>query len=230
MSLGVFIVIGLATFVLGFIRINKAIYLPFRRKEGVVYKTEEEREKERLERMKVQDTDGDTLNDYDELYVFRTSPFLEDSDSDGLTDGAEVAQESDPNCPKDRVCRQVRVATDSPTPLPEAALPSLGGTTQPSGATTPPTIDEERILRVIAETFGDPNQLTPEKITEGLEAMSSEELREFLKKLGLPEEAIARTDDATLRRLLRETLTEVSKELGPVPTESTNAPTTNGSP
>lgn len=44
------------------------------------------------------DTDGDGLNDELELQVYGTSPFLPDSDSDGVLDGQEVAAGSSPTC------------------------------------------------------------------------------------------------------------------------------------
>ena len=43
------------------------------------------------------DSDGDTLNDHQELYVTFTSPFLTDTDDDGVADDVEVAQGTDPN-------------------------------------------------------------------------------------------------------------------------------------
>lgn len=50
------------------------------------------------------DTDGDGLSDYDELYIYKTSPYLEDSDSDGFSDYEEVMNGKDPNCPAGHEC------------------------------------------------------------------------------------------------------------------------------
>lgn len=36
------------------------------------------------------DSDGDGLNDFDELFKYSTNPMLTDSDQDGVDDGAEV--------------------------------------------------------------------------------------------------------------------------------------------
>lgn len=209
LGLAVFVVVGLATAVLGFARIKKNIALPFVRKEGLVFKTSEELALERERKMKELDTDKDTLNDYDELYVFRTSPFLEDTDSDGLNDGQEVSTNSDPNCPKGKTCRQPRLSGGADT----AAAPASPGTSpQATGPTTVASETEkaEVILRAIEETFGDPSTLTPEIIAEKLAAMSSTELRSFLAKVGIPETALQRADDATLRKLLTESLAEIS--------------------
>lgn len=44
------------------------------------------------------DTDGDTLADYDEVVVYNTNPLLQDTDSDGLSDFLEIDEfETDPN-------------------------------------------------------------------------------------------------------------------------------------
>lgn len=56
------------------------------------------------ENLRFKDTDGDSLTDYDELNVYKTSPYLEDSDSDGLRDNVEIAGEKDPNCPEGVDC------------------------------------------------------------------------------------------------------------------------------
>lgn len=45
------------------------------------------------------DTDGDNLSDYDEVFVHGTSATKPDTDSDGLSDGAEIARETNPEKP-----------------------------------------------------------------------------------------------------------------------------------
>lgn len=50
------------------------------------------------------DVDGDGLSDYDETFVYGTSPYLEDTDSDGILDNEELARGSDPNCPQGTDC------------------------------------------------------------------------------------------------------------------------------
>lgn len=56
------------------------------------------------QKLRNQDTDGDGLNDYDELYLYNSSPYLEDSDSDGINDKEEVDSGGDPNCPGSQDC------------------------------------------------------------------------------------------------------------------------------
>lgn len=45
------------------------------------------------------DTDGDNLNDYDEIFTHKTSPIKHDSDGDGLNDGEEIARKTLANNP-----------------------------------------------------------------------------------------------------------------------------------
>lgn len=63
-----------------------------------------EQDAAKIAEQKKVDTDGDTINDYDEMYIYKTSPYLADSDSDGLTDGAEIAASQDPNCAVGAAC------------------------------------------------------------------------------------------------------------------------------
>jgi len=54
--------------------------------------------------LRVLDTDGDGINDYDEQYAYETNRYLADSDSDGISDYDEIVAGEDPNCPKGYSC------------------------------------------------------------------------------------------------------------------------------
>ncbi|MDX9893777.1 MAG: thrombospondin type 3 repeat-containing protein [Patescibacteria group bacterium] len=54
--------------------------------------------------LKTKDTDLDGLSDYDELNLYFTSPYLPDTDSDGIRDDQEIARGTDPNCPQGTDC------------------------------------------------------------------------------------------------------------------------------
>ena len=61
--------------------------------------------------LKEKDTDQDGLTDYQELYQYYTSMFLEDTDSDGYTDLQEVNSGNDPVCPSGEDCNLLRLIT-----------------------------------------------------------------------------------------------------------------------
>ncbi len=57
-----------------------------------------------VDALRFRDTDRDGLNDFDELYVYGTSPYLTDTDSDGIPDGDEVKRGLNPNCAEGKDC------------------------------------------------------------------------------------------------------------------------------
>ena len=88
-----------------------------------------------------QDTDGDGLNDYDELYVHQTSPYLEDSDSDGVGDGQELVSSTNPNCAFERNCEQLGASTAAQLGT-ELDTSALLGAVQINGQITPQKVRE----------------------------------------------------------------------------------------
>lgn len=83
-------------------------------KAKVVY-DQQNADQKKLEEMKTKDTDRDGLNDYVEQYTYGTSPYLADSDSDGIGDSVEIASGSNPNCAKNQNCSLITgsVAVDA---------------------------------------------------------------------------------------------------------------------
>ena len=107
-------VLGLFVLVLGFVQIRGAIYGPFEgfkkssaKKELVL--TQEEILSILSEQAKQEDTDGDGLSDYDEVYFYQTSPYIQDSDSDAFSDQEEIEAGSDPLNPDSTPYRQTKV-------------------------------------------------------------------------------------------------------------------------
>ena len=54
--------------------------------------------------LQTKDSDNDDLSDYDEINVYKTSAYLEDTDSDGYKDKQEIDTGHDPNCPNGQNC------------------------------------------------------------------------------------------------------------------------------
>lgn len=59
-----------------------------------------------------EDSDGDGINNAEEETVYGTSPYLKDSDSDGVTDDEEINNNTNPTCPEGEECGQAQTGGD----------------------------------------------------------------------------------------------------------------------
>lgn len=101
--------LGLGGVVLGFLSFGANIRRPFdiqiaKSMNEAPYLTLDQKEAKEKELQKTRDSDTDGLSDYDELYVFRTSPYISDTDSDGIDDKTEAFAGTNPNCPEGKTC------------------------------------------------------------------------------------------------------------------------------
>ncbi|MDD5071419.1 MAG: hypothetical protein PHQ42_01655 [Patescibacteria group bacterium] len=104
-AVAVLAVLGVAVIITWMAQLQKNINSPFAYNPGGISETASVCQgPECQESLKTKDTDGDGLSDWDELYIYGTSPYLEDSDSDGLSDWEEIKRGTDPNCPEGRNC------------------------------------------------------------------------------------------------------------------------------
>jgi len=199
-------IIAVAALGITLYRFPASMKRPFVKQVVGTFKTLDQQEQENLQRLKDSDTDQDGLSDYDELYIYRTSAYNQDSDSDGIPDGVEVQQGTDPNCPLGKVCRAI-IADEA------QGGGSTGGTGNTSSAATGSqvTLSETKLAEAFIKAFGDLNKLTPETISAKVDVLSSGQLHEFLLGIGIPQQAIDKNTDATLRQLLKETLAEIAK-------------------
>src|SRR3989344_3627834 len=87
---------------LGAMQIRNTIYGPFSLNKSIPLSVKDELDP--TVTLKFRDTDKDGLNDFDEIYVYNTSAYLLDSDSDGASDRVEIEKGSDPLCAEGKSC------------------------------------------------------------------------------------------------------------------------------
>ena len=204
------LVFALIVIGLGFLQMRNTIYGPFvlRLPDTTAdYKMAFSDETTRLQMI---DTDHDGLTDYDELNIYGTSPYLPDTDSDGIDDKFEIDKGTDPNCAEGQVCSSAEamvtttgdgikenILSDSSMSTAAVISGSLGNMAATSGGADVP-IDEKAEAEALLK---DPARL-----------------RELVRQSGaLSEEQLAKIDDATLVKVFAETMKTV-----PVSTPNTN--------
>lgn len=118
--LSVFTIFAIA---LGILKIRNTMYAPFALNKKIPQFLRHDISGS--ESLVYRDTDKDGLNDFDELYVYSTSPYLADTDSDGMPDKSEVEKGSNPICPEGKDCAQFG-ADAAALPVNTSATSSLG--------------------------------------------------------------------------------------------------------
>lgn len=138
-SLSFFIPCALVATILSIASLHASITNPFRVSKTFLTRSQQLIAQQRANAAEqarqdaLKDTDGDGLSDADEALTFYTSPYLTDTDSDGVMDDAEIRAGTDPNCPPDRDC--YGFLSGNPDGVPERAATSTQ--TQQAAAATP---------------------------------------------------------------------------------------------
>ena len=160
------------------------------------------------------DTDNDTLSDFDELKIHRTSPYLADSDSDGIPDNMELANGTDPNCPQGKSCAIAVTNTNGYSNL--ANFYNINQNTNVNaGENTNQPTNANSSQNGNTNTTGNSNtNPAPENVSIGA-------LREALKGAGVPTETLNALSDVELRQLYADALSQESAN------SNTNLPVTN---
>ncbi|MFZ5364872.1 MAG: hypothetical protein ACOZBH_01575 [Patescibacteria group bacterium] len=168
--------------------------------------------------LKNQDTDQDGLSDYDEKYVYQTSPYLSDSDSDGYVDKEEVESGHDPNCPAGQNCFSEAFVDDTGATLTAAAQADVAGMTPAelrARLLGTGVVDEETLNQVDDATLMDLYTQTMSSSQEPNAEPSNPldytpaQIREMLIENGAEASLVNALDDETLMDLFKEALAEV---------------------
>ncbi|HBK33956.1 TPA: hypothetical protein DEP34_02195 [Candidatus Uhrbacteria bacterium] len=183
-------ILGVGGLVLGFRSMRSSLYRPFEEQvmeyAGQDFLTSSEAEEKQKQEQKNIDTDGDTLSDYDELYVFKTSPYLPDTDSDGYSDDVEVFSSNDPNCPMGSDCTVISAETAGSDEVDTAEMLEGVG------------VDGEQVESL----------QTQEEIMAYFMSMTPDQIREMLLEAGVTKEEIDALSDEEIQSLFDASLTE----------------------
>lgn len=173
--------------------------------------------------LRQKDTDQDGLSDYDELNIYNTSPYLEDSDSDGVQDAAEVARGSDPSCPIGQNCFGFyEVGSDqlvtpdnfiNPLFTGEANADQLRQLLRQAGMSQQllDSLSDEQIIETYQQSLTqdletDQSGQTLDLPVSKIEDLTPQQLRQLLLQAGISVDTLNQISDDELLQLVQETL------------------------
>ncbi len=164
---------------------NSNIFAYGKRIKGdpLAYMDAAERADSEQESLKKVDTDGDGLTDYDELYVYRSSPYMRDTDSDAIADGEEVRRGTSPTCQEGKDCMF--------NPIAASANASAAVNAEMSDAAAPAEQQQPGV---------------------DLTNITAQELREALIESGIPADKLTEVSDEDLMKLVKQAQSENNAE------------------
>jgi len=193
-GLGIFIICGISGVVFGGAYLMQNIANPFNIEySGPGYVSLDEQEDMEVELQKSRDLDADGLSDYDEQYVYKTSPYVADTDSDGYDDKVEIESGNDPNCPRDEDCGAS--TADAQVGDNMAATDLIGDQFDVDGVA--------------------PDVSSPEGLETYMKSLTAQEIRDYILQSGSIDEATLNAiDDETILQLFDDALkqTDFSEE------------------
>jgi len=175
LNTAIIMIVGVCALGLGFYQVYNNVSNPFAAITGGAPLTNTDLsqtdDQAAMQALKSKDTDGDGLSDYDELYIYNTSPYLTDSDGDGIPDGTEVKNGTDPNCPQGQNCFRTDTGTaDTST----ANVPTFQGVPPDTGN---PSITAETV-RTLLKQGGTPADVVDNMSDDDVLQLYSETLQE----------------------------------------------------
>ena len=216
---GAVLFFGLAAIVLGFFQFKYNIgkyFLP--KKTQVDFEQQQQAD---LLGLRQKDTDQDGLSDYDEFYIYNSSPYLKDTDSDGIDDPTEVARGSDPTCPKGENCLSTLsdlssnpATADDLLLNSQLSIPQLRQLLIQAGMTPEELVQfsDEELLAIYQEVVsqGQLESVQPAQTialpTSNIEDLTPIQLRQLLSQAGISNEILDSVTDEELMQLVAEIL------------------------
>ena len=178
----------------------------------------------------IKDTDSDGISDYDERYIYGTSPYLADTDSDGISDYDEILAGQEPLCTGDECIsdNQEDSNVSELYPLEKISLDDLKSELIKAGYSPEEVnkLSEEDLNFIYAEAEksinnedyvypsmntgreeGSVEESTPSaEELEQLQNLSIDQIKELLIQGGVTTEQLESVSDKDLRKIYLETL------------------------
>jgi hypothetical protein len=224
-----FIMLGILALGFGAWRIVNTIRSPFVQDTKNTVATEQvqasvQDEIQNLSELRAKDTDLDGLSDYDELYVYGTSPYVEDTDSDGYSDKTEIDTGNNPTCKAGEKCLLSTVDTTGNT----SETDNLVAPTDPYAMTateirelllqsgideaTLEQIDDDTLRQMFQQAYSEAEETAGTDVSSGdIDANSTTEneytpaeLRKLLIEGGVAKEQVDAVTDEELLQLYQE--------------------------
>ncbi|MEI7741808.1 MAG: hypothetical protein WCJ29_04870 [bacterium] len=188
--------------------------------------------------LKAKDTDFDGISDYDEINFYSTSPYLADSDSDGIDDKTELVRGTDPNCPQGKQCSMVTELRAELKPsdlfvkVPEPVAPVASLDALASLKNMSPTeiralmkkngmtddvlskLSDEDLVKAYQDALAKTGVDQAEKAAVKADP-TPEEIRKILVDNGMAQEDAAKISDEDLKTLYQDTLKKVAPPIQP---------------
>jgi hypothetical protein len=163
-----------------------------------------EKQNAQVEAEKKMDTDKDEISDYDEKNVYGTSPYLADTDGDGVTDGAEITSGQDPNCAKGKTCDSI-LQDESAFRNAGVSGTFVDGVTAPVQPVAPAELSGANTTDAAASGELDVNAIAK------LQNLSTAEVRDLLVSSGADPATVAGYSEDQIRALYAEILAALAK-------------------
>lgn len=170
-AITVLAVFGFFLIIMWMIQFQRNLKSPFEPKNVT---KEDEVASTSIDQLKNKDTDSDGLSDRDETDIYRTSPYLEDTDGDSIKDIDEIRKGKDPNCPEGKDCSgkiatstlesDISTSTSSQIPSSTAANLNINGSTEDLEKMLAGKMDAATLRKTLLNSGMDPKVL--EKLSD----------------------------------------------------------------
>lgn len=165
--------------------------------------------------LKTKDTDHDGLSDYDELFYYKSSPYLFSTAGDGVSDGTKVAKGENPSCAENTTCNPtptVNVNTDTNSTLTPDFLRSALKAAGVAQSTLDNTNDADLLAiytRVVGQTSksNTNTNVVPNVTVSDLQKLSGNDIRSLLEANGISATTLSTVDDTTLQQIFQQVIT-----------------------